>query len=155
MSDVVPKSWTSLAEALHPKFKKIALVIAQISTLKRVFVNLFHYKVFCDEGVLIQVGLIRSKEFEPTMAPPVSWGNVVQPAPTPASVSLSEKRPAPTEGRPKPLFSKRQKSIAHKPPKSDILDLTVDPPSFTIPDREAPKDAPCLEPSTSESMPDN
>ncbi|GAA0169866.1 hypothetical protein LIER_24249 [Lithospermum erythrorhizon] len=37
MCDTVPKRWTSLAEALHPKFKKIALIKAQIATLKWIF----------------------------------------------------------------------------------------------------------------------
>ncbi|GAA0150079.1 hypothetical protein LIER_09099 [Lithospermum erythrorhizon] len=32
-----------------------------------------------------------------------------------------------------PLFSKRQKSVAHKRPRSEILDLIEDPPSFVPP----------------------
>ncbi|GAA0174499.1 hypothetical protein LIER_27881 [Lithospermum erythrorhizon] len=60
ISDTVPKRWTSLAEALCPKFPKTALVKAQIATLKRLFVKLYHYKIFCEEGVLIQASLPRS-----------------------------------------------------------------------------------------------
>ncbi|GAA0161019.1 hypothetical protein LIER_17436 [Lithospermum erythrorhizon] len=74
MSDAVPERWTSLEEALRPKFKKTVLIKAQITTLKRLSVNPYHYKVFCEEGMLIQAGMIRSKEFDPTVAPPVSWG---------------------------------------------------------------------------------
>ncbi|GAA0145465.1 hypothetical protein LIER_42861 [Lithospermum erythrorhizon] len=33
-----------------------------------------HYKVFYKEGVLIHAGLIRTKEFDQTVAPLVSWG---------------------------------------------------------------------------------
>ncbi|GAA0146339.1 hypothetical protein LIER_06321 [Lithospermum erythrorhizon] len=74
MSDAVPKKWTSLAEALCPNFKKTALVHDQIATLKWLFVNPYYYKIFCEEGILIQEGLIRSKEFDQTVANPVSWG---------------------------------------------------------------------------------
>ncbi|GAA0159347.1 hypothetical protein LIER_38850 [Lithospermum erythrorhizon] len=74
MGDVVPKRWTSLEEAEHPKFKKTILIKAQIATLKRLFDKPLHYKVFCKEGVLIQAGLIRSKEFDQTVVPSVDWG---------------------------------------------------------------------------------
>ncbi|GAA0176063.1 hypothetical protein LIER_29122 [Lithospermum erythrorhizon] len=74
IGDAVHKRWTSLGEALHPKFKKIALIKAQIATLKQLFDKTLHYKVFCEEGVLVQAGLIRSKEFDPTVVPPVDWG---------------------------------------------------------------------------------
>ncbi|GAA0154238.1 hypothetical protein LIER_37830 [Lithospermum erythrorhizon] len=73
MSDVVLKRWTSLAEVLRPKFPKTALIRAQIAMLQGIFVNPYHYKVFCEEGVLIQAGLIRSKDFDQTVATPVSW----------------------------------------------------------------------------------
>ncbi|GAA0164573.1 hypothetical protein LIER_20172 [Lithospermum erythrorhizon] len=176
MSDTVPKRWTSLGEALRPKFKKTALINAQIATLKRLLVNPYHYKVFCEEGVLIQAGLIRSKEFDPTVTPPVSWGiasyifichsffsfpnltlNFSHMRECGSTGGLSDfsfyvrKRSTPIETRPK-LFSKRQKSIAHKLPRSEILDLTEDPPFSTLPDKEVPTETDNCYPSTSDSL---
>ncbi|GAA0143587.1 hypothetical protein LIER_04239 [Lithospermum erythrorhizon] len=67
--------------------------------------------------------------------------------------NIFEKRPAPTEVRPR-LFSKRQKSISHKLPRSEILDLTEDLP-FSIPhSQEAPVDSFNYNPSTSDSLPE-
>ncbi|GAA0159835.1 hypothetical protein LIER_38929 [Lithospermum erythrorhizon] len=65
---------------------------------------------------------------------------------------VPEKRHAPTEERPRLFTAKRLKSIAHKMPRSEILDLTEDPPSSTIPSQEWPKDCFGLNPSTSESF---
>ncbi|GAA0149536.1 hypothetical protein LIER_08686 [Lithospermum erythrorhizon] len=59
----------------------------------------------------------------------------------------------PTEARPR-LFSKRQKSISHKLPVSEILDLTEDPPFSTLPDQEVPRESSSLNPSTLESLPE-
>ncbi|GAA0166240.1 hypothetical protein LIER_21441 [Lithospermum erythrorhizon] len=53
----------------------------------------------------------------------------------PPSSSASRKRPA-VETRP-PLFSKLQKSKAHKRPRSEILDLTEDPPASSPQEVEA------------------
>ncbi|GAA0185657.1 hypothetical protein LIER_32945 [Lithospermum erythrorhizon] len=66
--------------------------------------------------------------------------------------SLSGKRPA-AETRP-PLFSKRQKFVAHKRPKSEILDLTEDLPISIPPERELPRESSSLNPSISESLPE-
>ncbi|GAA0159501.1 hypothetical protein LIER_38882 [Lithospermum erythrorhizon] len=74
MGDEVPKKWTSLEEAKHPKFMKTALIKAHIATLKRLFNKPLHYKVFCEQGVLVHAGLIRSKEFDQAVVPPVDWG---------------------------------------------------------------------------------
>ncbi|GAA0175528.1 hypothetical protein LIER_41931 [Lithospermum erythrorhizon] len=46
MGDAVPKKWTSLEEAKHPKFKKTSLIKAHLGTLKRVFDKPLHYKAF-------------------------------------------------------------------------------------------------------------
>ncbi|GAA0158603.1 hypothetical protein LIER_15578 [Lithospermum erythrorhizon] len=70
--------------------------------------------------------------------------------------SLSRKRPT-AEARPpppQPLFSKRQKSIAHKRPRSEILDLTKYPPSYIPPAQEVPRESSSLHPSTSDSLHD-
>ncbi|GAA0153585.1 hypothetical protein LIER_11787 [Lithospermum erythrorhizon] len=67
---------------------------------------------------------------------------------TPHSSSASGKRPA-VEIRP-PLFSKRQKSIAHKRPMSEILDLTEDPPTSSPQEVEVPREDSGLHPSTLE-----
>ncbi|GAA0187181.1 hypothetical protein LIER_34469 [Lithospermum erythrorhizon] len=69
-----------------------------------------------------------------------------------ASASVSGKRSAPIEACPRPLFAKRRKSIAHKHPRSEILDLTVDPPSSNIPEKQAPEDTTSLDHSTSDSV---
>ncbi|GAA0138640.1 hypothetical protein LIER_00345 [Lithospermum erythrorhizon] len=71
--------------------------------------------------------------------PGVSARSVLQPAAAQTS-SISKKRPAPNETRPK-LFSKRQKSNAHKLSRSDILDLIEDIPSSTLLDKEIIEDS--------------
>ncbi|GAA0159499.1 hypothetical protein LIER_38881 [Lithospermum erythrorhizon] len=55
--------------------------------------------------------------------------------------TMSEKRHAPAGKRPRLFFTKRLKSIAHKLPRSEILDLTEDPPISTIPWRDLQDDA--------------
>ncbi|GAA0146340.1 hypothetical protein LIER_06322 [Lithospermum erythrorhizon] len=84
-------------------------------------------------------------------APATSALNVVQPVATQTSYSLPEKRPAPTEASSEPLFSNRHKSIAHKLPRSKILDLTVDHLS-SIFEKEAPEGTACSIHSTSDSL---
>ncbi|GAA0154239.1 hypothetical protein LIER_37831 [Lithospermum erythrorhizon] len=64
---------------------------------------------------------------------------------------MIEKKPAPTEVCPRPLFSKGKKSIARKLPTSEILDLTVDPSSSNIPEKEAPEGTICVDPLVSDS----
>ncbi|GAA0146869.1 hypothetical protein LIER_06717 [Lithospermum erythrorhizon] len=74
MNGAVPKRWTSLAETLHPEFTKTALIKAQIETLMRLFEQPLNYKIFFEDVVLIQAGLICDKEFDQIVAPSVSWG---------------------------------------------------------------------------------
>ncbi|GAA0146344.1 hypothetical protein LIER_06325 [Lithospermum erythrorhizon] len=74
-------------------------------------------------------------------------------APAQTSTSLSGKRPAPSESR-LPLLSKRQQSIDLKLLTSEILDLTEDPPSFNIPDKEQLEDTSDLHTATSDSLSD-
>ncbi|GAA0153926.1 hypothetical protein LIER_37766 [Lithospermum erythrorhizon] len=93
--------------------------------------------------------VVRKSSKEPGYFPE----NVVQPATIETSTSLPEKRHAPTEGHSR-LFSKTQKSIAYKLPRSKILDLTEDPLFFTLPDQEAPGETSSLNPPTSESLPE-
>ncbi|GAA0184651.1 hypothetical protein LIER_31939 [Lithospermum erythrorhizon] len=69
------------------------------------------------------------------------------PPPLPSS-SASGKRPV-VETRPL-LFSKRQKSISYKRPRSEILDLTEDPPASSPQEVEVPRKDSGLHPSTSE-----
>ncbi|GAA0149537.1 hypothetical protein LIER_08687 [Lithospermum erythrorhizon] len=77
MRDAVPKRCTLLTESSYPKFNKIALIKAQIATLKRPFENPLHFKVFCEKGVLIHACLICSKEFDQSMVPPINWDEVL------------------------------------------------------------------------------
>ncbi|GAA0161018.1 hypothetical protein LIER_17435 [Lithospermum erythrorhizon] len=84
--------------------------------------------------------------------PGVSAVSVVQPAVAQTS-SVSVKRSAPNETRPK-LFSKRQKSIAHKLSRYDILDLTKDLPSSALLDKEVPIETHVCDPSASNSLPE-
>ncbi|GAA0146328.1 hypothetical protein LIER_06313 [Lithospermum erythrorhizon] len=72
---------------------------------------------------------------------------VAQPATAHQSSSMLGKRPASAETRP-PLFSMRQKSIAHKLPRSEILDLTEDPHLTTLYGQEASKESSNHNPST-------
>ncbi|GAA0174216.1 hypothetical protein LIER_27657 [Lithospermum erythrorhizon] len=76
IDEAVPRVWVPLGDAARPvKPKKMSATIrAQLETLRRVFDIPLHYKVFCEEGVLIQEGLIQSKEFDPTSGPPFCWG---------------------------------------------------------------------------------
>ncbi|GAA0185305.1 hypothetical protein LIER_32593 [Lithospermum erythrorhizon] len=77
---------------------------------------------------------------------------VGQPAAAQQSSSVLGKLHAPVETR-HPLFPKRQKSIVHKLPRSEILDLIKDPPFSTLHEQEAPKGSFSLNPSTSDSLP--
>ncbi|GAA0139316.1 hypothetical protein LIER_00887 [Lithospermum erythrorhizon] len=97
-----PKAWVPLWDAKRPTVpKKMYVVVrAQLETLKQVFDRPLHYKVFCEEGVLIQAGLIRSKEYDPTLVPPVSWDEVldaaqrcVEPKDVPFFTMTGERRP--------------------------------------------------------------
>ncbi|GAA0171300.1 hypothetical protein LIER_25366 [Lithospermum erythrorhizon] len=71
-----------------------AMVRAQLETLKQVFDKPLCYKVFYEEGVLIQVGLIQSKEYDPTLVPQVSWAQrCVEPKDVPFFTMAGERRP--------------------------------------------------------------
>ncbi|GAA0176179.1 hypothetical protein LIER_29220 [Lithospermum erythrorhizon] len=161
MSNAVPERWTSLGEALRPKFEKTALIRAQIKTLKQLFDKPLHYKVFCEEGVLIQVGLIRDKEFDQTVAPPVSWGIASYISVYYRVFSFSDLTIAlPWEkGLPPPKrglhYSEKTKTlIARKLPTSKILDFTEDPPSSNIPKKEPLEGTSGLHTASSNSLPD-
>ncbi|GAA0138900.1 hypothetical protein LIER_00556 [Lithospermum erythrorhizon] len=72
MGEWVPKIWTSLEESCRPKFPKTAAVKAQINMLSRIFPKPFEYKVFCEEGVLVQadeVLVAANTSVEPNQVP--------------------------------------------------------------------------------------
>ncbi|GAA0146428.1 hypothetical protein LIER_06388 [Lithospermum erythrorhizon] len=109
MDEAVPRVWVPLGGVAVPvKPKKMSTTIrAHLETLRRVFDRPLHYKVFCEEGVLIQAGLIQSKEFDPTSGPPFCWGithhnydllqaaeKCVEPKDIPFSTMTGERRPA-------------------------------------------------------------
>ncbi|GAA0171694.1 hypothetical protein LIER_25668 [Lithospermum erythrorhizon] len=71
---------------------------------------------------------------------------------TKMSSTIFEKRPAHPGERPRLFSTKRLKSIAHKLLRSEILELSEDPPFSTIPCQEAPNKGSSLNPSTSESL---
>ncbi|GAA0154441.1 hypothetical protein LIER_37882 [Lithospermum erythrorhizon] len=73
MDEVVPKVWIPLAKVYRLKPDSTPRVEAQIATLQGIFHNQYDYKVFCEEGVLIHVGMICSKEFDPFVEPSVTW----------------------------------------------------------------------------------
>ncbi|GAA0164278.1 hypothetical protein LIER_19954 [Lithospermum erythrorhizon] len=73
MDDRVPWIWTLFSKAKRPIFARSIHVKAQIALLQEVFQDSWDYKVFCEEGVLIQAGIIRSKEFDSSVEPPVTW----------------------------------------------------------------------------------
>ncbi|GAA0154197.1 hypothetical protein LIER_12251 [Lithospermum erythrorhizon] len=166
MGEGVLKIWTPLSKAKHPKFTKSAQVKAQISLLQKVFQNPWDYKVFCEEGVLIHAGMIRSKRFDSFVEPPITWEEVlttalsfVEPrkvpfstikgkriplfkragvvtkivAETSAPVSADGssttlgKRPSNPAAPPKPVLAKRTKTLAHRPARREVLDLTKEP----------------------------
>ncbi|GAA0167250.1 hypothetical protein LIER_22225 [Lithospermum erythrorhizon] len=100
MDEDVPKVWVPLGNANHPKPSATSLTTVQIATLKRTFTRQFEYKIYCEEGVLIQAGLIRDEEFEPFVTPSASWGEilrstqiVVEPNKVPFSTMFGRRQP--------------------------------------------------------------
>ncbi|GAA0168660.1 hypothetical protein LIER_40610 [Lithospermum erythrorhizon] len=102
MDEAILKVWVPLEDSNRPIMPKKmpTMVRAELETLRQVFDKPVHYKVFCEEGILIQAGLIRSKEYDPTLVPPVSWDDVLnaarrcaEPKDVPFSTMVGERQP--------------------------------------------------------------
>ncbi|GAA0170251.1 hypothetical protein LIER_24552 [Lithospermum erythrorhizon] len=100
---------------------------------------------------LFRLAKIVKKSAKESEAP----AEVAQPAVvvTKMSSTMSEKRHAPAGARPRLFSTKRLKSIAHKLPRSEILDLPEDPSVSTIPCQEVPKEGSSFNPSTYPTLP--
>ncbi|GAA0171505.1 hypothetical protein LIER_25518 [Lithospermum erythrorhizon] len=94
MDEAIPKVWIPLGDSKRPVMpKKMSTTVrAQLETLKLVFDKQLHYKVFYKEGVLIQAGLIQSKEYDPTWGLH-SVGRCVKPKDIPFSLMAGERGP--------------------------------------------------------------
>ncbi|GAA0165093.1 hypothetical protein LIER_20582 [Lithospermum erythrorhizon] len=95
MDETIPTNWVPCMRPKDPKRRSpLSWLKLNLRPLRRVFDQTFHYKVFCEEGVIIHAGLIRSKEYDPNMKTPVSWD--------PCDVSFST-----MVGELQPMFQKR------------------------------------------------
>ncbi|GAA0176479.1 hypothetical protein LIER_29461 [Lithospermum erythrorhizon] len=142
MDERVTRIWTPLSTTNHPKFPKSAQVTAQISLLQEIFQDPYDYKVFCEEGVLIHAGMIRSKRFDSFVELPITWEEVltasrssVEPKMVPFSTMKGKrvplfkragKRPSDPNVLLKLVLAKRIKTLAYMPTKKEVLDLTQD-----------------------------
>ncbi|GAA0171398.1 hypothetical protein LIER_25438 [Lithospermum erythrorhizon] len=94
MDERAPKVWTPLIKSDRPKFPLTDEISASLEKMRRIFWNRVHWKVFCEEGVLIGAGLIHDKEFE-LFGNPIPWGEILLAAKDttlPNTVSFAEMR---------------------------------------------------------------
>ncbi|GAA0185604.1 hypothetical protein LIER_32892 [Lithospermum erythrorhizon] len=133
MDDAVPKAWVPLQDATRPALPKKApaRITNQLELLRRVFDMPLHYKVYCEEGVLIQAGLIPSKEFDTSSGSSFCWDDILQAAkecPEPREVPFSA-----MAGVRRPIFRKVKVKKVSVPLEAGSSAAPLNPPTSTGP----------------------
>ncbi|GAA0156396.1 hypothetical protein LIER_13907 [Lithospermum erythrorhizon] len=69
----VPKAWVPVEKTDRPKFPPADDTFAALKKLRKIFRHKLHWKIFCEEGVLIGADLIYDREFD-LSGDPIPWG---------------------------------------------------------------------------------
>ncbi|GAA0185912.1 hypothetical protein LIER_33200 [Lithospermum erythrorhizon] len=143
----VPRVWTLLSKAKRPKFTRSAQVKGQIALLQGVFQEPWDYKVLCEEGVLVYAGGIDRGSlfggtsqgaffyYEKETCSSLQEGPIITKTTAEASLPASTvnfstvlgKRPVDLVAPSKPALAKRTKTLAQRPAKKRVVDLTEEP----------------------------